>query len=161
LWGRAYLNIASAPGNGDAVIRFGNAESFAFLLGLQINPGLGIVIQNASFGSTHTFPDSTITAGSWFRMEWAITFPLSAAGQVTLNIYTSPDSAVPAATFTSGANQNFGSLACDQVQFGWTGSNANQPNLSFDDLNVNTAGFPGPVHTARSRASLPSLITAL
>lgn len=162
LWGRAYFNVAVAPGNGDGILRFWNVENNAFLGALTLNTNLSVSFQNGAFATPFISSAGLVKAGTWWRVEWGATFTTSSANaQLTARWYTAgADSVTPTATYVSPPTANLGSHLCNEVDFGWAGGNANQPNLAYDSLNVNGTGFPGPA-TARGGASaVPALIAS-
>lgn len=136
LYGRIYLRLSAAPTANDAIVRFVNG---ATVLGfLQITTARILRLANTASTVIATFTNA-IPLNQWVRIEFHLTFPASATGTAEVRLYLSADSAAP--TETQGplaATQNFGSLACSSVRFGWSNGVANQVSAFLDDIGVST-----------------------
>jgi hypothetical protein len=130
---------------GDALIAFLTGTTFGG--GIQLG-GLTsgkLNFQNTAFSQTNTFT-TTISINTWYRIEWQITPGASAAGRLVAKLFLGNNTtALETQTSTTGVYGS--STTWNAARFGWgaAGANhANQPTLNFDDLQLNTDGFPGP-----------------
>lgn len=135
---RWYVKLPTLPGveRGLFSYRSGAGQSCR----ISINAAGQINVRNAA---NTTLLNSTVTlsAGSWFRLEWHITFSAT-VGAVTLRIYTSMDSTTIAETMT--ITNAVLTATSDQFRFGVPASAALAVDAYMDDASIEGGGFFGP-----------------
>ena len=137
LFGRAYINLAAAPGTADAFIEALNGGTFAF--GIQLTTARQLLLQDSTFATKWTSA-TALAAGSWYRIEFSATASAT-TGAITVSLYAG-DSSVPVET--SGALTSLNTLAqFTALHFGWNNGHANQPQVGIEDVGVSTTGFLG------------------
>jgi hypothetical protein len=142
LFGRSLIYLTGAPASNEVITQFLNTSTV--LSNLRLLTSRLLQVGDSVGGAVFTFV-TAIPLNQWVRVEWSYTFPGSATGQVTVKLFLSPDGLTPDESQTSAASQNFGSLACNTVRFGWLQAVANSPAARFDSLAVNATAFPGAV----------------
>jgi glycosyl hydrolase family 12/concanavalin A-like lectin/glucanase superfamily protein len=140
IYGRVYVYLTADPVADTNIVSFYNGGTFGG--GIMIADSGQLRLQNASFGEVGGGP--TLPLGQWFRLEFGITAGAAGVASATVNYYSSPDSATPAGAVTDTAGAYGSGGGINTVNFGWTASNASQPALYLDCLQVNITGFPGP-----------------
>lgn len=149
VYGRAYMRLASLPATDDNLIHFANSGTNGG--GIMIGSSGQLRIQNVAFGETSTGP--TLSAGTWFRLEWKVIAGSAGSASCTVNYYASPASATITSTITDTAG-GFGSAGViNQVDFGWESAHPSQPTVYYAALQVNATGYPGPASTAHAGAA--------
>jgi hypothetical protein len=144
-YGRAYFKVASLTLTGDAIIAFLTGSTFGGGIQLGGVSAGKLNFQNTAFGQTNTFT-TTLSANTWYRLEWQITPGASAAGRLVVKLFLG-DSTTALETQTSTTGVYGSSTSWNAIRFGWGaagGNHANQPAINWDDLNVNLTGMPGP-----------------
>jgi hypothetical protein len=157
-WGRIYFSLSSLTLTGDAILAFYSGSTFGG--GIQVGGASAgkLNFQNTAFGQTNTFT-TTLTASTWYRLEWQVTPGASAAGNLVAVLYAG-DATTALETQTSTTGVYGSSTTWNGIRFGWGAAGANhasQPNLFLDDIQLNSTGYPGP-YVASSSPAAPQLI---
>ena len=139
VWVRMYLYFTANPSNTHRVFSATAGSSVA--AALQVTTS-GTLRWTDAAASTIFTTTTAIPLNSWFRVEGFVTGS-AGAGQVSLSLYTTPDSVVPAEAFTSAATQNTAGLVTD-VRYGVSAAVASVGPFWMDDIGLSTTGPLGP-----------------
>lgn len=141
VWFRCYFYFAALPAGTSGLILLADSTRATLCAFVSISATGHLSFADHSGSQIHSF-STTVTTGQWFRVEGYVTGDPS-AGQVSLQIYTTPDSPVPAETYTSPSAQNTGGLI-GFIAYGvyFTGVSA---AYWMDGTGASTAGYLGPV----------------
>ncbi len=135
VYGRCYLRLAATGTAVSAITGF--AGGYRFRIYITSTPQLQLVAGNATVVATGA---TTLSVGTWYRVEWDITSGSSQFGEVKLFL---GDSTTTLETL-SGTSNYGGSAGVQFVVFGNETSVIGAPTIWFDDLVVNDTGYPGP-----------------
>lgn len=140
VWFRAYLYFTANPAATVRVLDQDQGHTACAVV--VVLPTGRIQVRTGSTGTQTLTSKSTIPLNRWFRIEgYVIGSPT--AGQVQLEIFTSPDSTTPDETLTSAANINtYGPM--DTYNFGISTTTANVATYWEDDMGISTSGYLGP-----------------
>lgn len=140
IYGRLYCYFTGNPAANTSLVRPRNGTNQ--VARILVDTTGNIELRNAANGAIGT-STNTITTGAFVRIEFKV-IALAVGGTVEVKLYNSPDSTTATETLTAT-----GAALLDNVTdclfgvvAGPTGS------VWFDDLNVNTTGYPGPVASA-------------
>ena len=139
VWVRMYLYFTANPANAHRV--FAATAGSGVAAALQVMTTGALRWTDAS-GSAIVTTTTTIPLNAWFRVEGFVTGSAT-TGQVSLSLYTTPDSLVPAETFTSAATQNTAGLVTD-VRYGVSAAVASVGPFWMDDIGISATGPLGP-----------------
>ncbi len=154
-YGRAYLYLTAAPAVQDANILFrGTGASAAG--SIQVTTGLQLALVTPSAVTALTFA-TVLPTGQWVRVEWTMVTGTAGNASMTVSLYTTPDSAIPAESRADTANAWGGTGGVAEVDFGWTSTHASQPLTYFDDVALSPSGLFGPA--GHAGAGTESLVT--
>jgi hypothetical protein len=140
IYGRCYILIPANPIGSSGILRFASGATLNFRLNRQANRTLRIL---DTAGATLWTSTATLTTGTWYRIEWYVTFSTT-TGSIDFYLYSGDSSSVlDQANLTS---QNFGASSSDTCQFGFPTPQATDDNASiyFDDCGLSASGFLGP-----------------
>lgn len=137
----------SASGSGPFYIRFyyrannGVPGGGSFTIAQAV--GLGNMIINVNgklqlYGGGSAATSSTLSNGSWWRIEWDVN---PSTGANTVRLYSSPDSRTETETLTYNTGP-VGTVSA--LNFGTAGSGNGLVSTSIDDIAISTVGPPGP-----------------
>jgi hypothetical protein len=90
--------------------------------------------------STVATGTATLSAGTWYRIEWDV--QPGTGTDATLYLYAG-DSTTPLETITANSTYSSGSTV-DEHAFGQVVSTASLPSLWLDGMQANSTGLPGP-----------------
>lgn len=101
-------------------------------------------------GTTPPATTATISADTWYRVEFRITHGAGNTGSIELKLFTEIDSNTAADTVTSPANMGMGD-STDNIRFGIGCGVAayNATTVYMDDLAAGAESYPGPVFTSQ------------
>jgi hypothetical protein len=141
IWYRAYVYLPALPPVTNMRL-IAPYDSTSICAGIAVSTAGKIVVQAGTTDTTQYTSTSAVNTAGWFRLEGFVTGSAS-AGQVSMALYNSPDSATATETFTSAASLNT-TGAITSVRFG---SSAQGTNYSWfmDDLGASSTGPVGPV----------------
>jgi hypothetical protein len=139
LFGRVYVYLTAYPVADSAIVSFANS---GFGGGIMVTAAGALCLQNAASGEVAS--GVTLPLGQWFRLEFQIVAGTAGAATANVNYYSSPDSATVAGGVSDAAGAYGVSGGISNVNWGWTASNASQPTLYLDCLQINITGYPGP-----------------
>lgn len=143
-YGRGYLYLtgASPTQNRSGMKSNGNVRwAIATNSKIELWNNLGAV------GATSA---TTVTNNSWARIEWKLVHSTT-VGSFEMKIFLTPDSVTPTETFSfTGANT---AANCTSATFGIYTSVVSHPAFYFDDIEVNSTGYPGPSAAATAKTS--------
>jgi len=143
LYTRVYCYFTGTVPTTSRFMQF-NDSSATLICGVGINGSDQFVIRDTS--TTIVGTSSTVApANQWFRIELMV-FSNATTGQATLNIYTTPDSTIPAETLTV-TSQNLLGNPIAQAVFG-NPTAVSGYDLYMDDIAVQDSGFVGPAITS-------------
>lgn len=143
VWFRMYCYIpAYASGFSNSV--FETFPSSGYGADLRIEPD-GTIQFLDSNGTAQLTMSTTAPTAAWFRFEGYV-IGSATAGQMQLQIFTSPDSATPTETETSGSTVNTGGLTAS-VNYGVVGQGGSGGafQIYLDGLGASSAGYIGPI----------------
>lgn len=137
IYGRLYCYFTGNPAANTSLVRPRNGTNQ--VARILVDTTGNIELRNAANGALGT-STNTISTGQFVRIEFKV-IALAVGGTVEVKLYNSPDSttATETLTATGAALLNDVTDCLFGVVAGPTGS------VWFDDLNVNTTGYPGPV----------------
>jgi hypothetical protein len=139
-WFRLYLYFTANPANQHRVLAATASGSVAAALSVTT---AGKLLWTDAGGSAIYTSATAIPLNSWFRIEGFVTGSGEGAGQVSLSLYTTPDSVAPVEAYTSPATQNTAGLITD-VRYGVSAAAASVGPYWMDDIGVSTLGALGP-----------------
>lgn len=148
VWGRDYVYLPAAPNTESRVISFyqgGAFRGYIAILGTR-----AIRVSDLNFTSQDSV--FTLATATVYRLEFH--FKGSATvGQIDVNIYAGDSLSTSGTVSLTNANTGTGT---DEIDFGHIGSGVNAFTYYFDDIQVNSTGFPGPSTTTASGIIIPT-----
>ena len=148
VWMRMYLYFTANPTN---LHRVFSATSNGGVAASLVVTTSGTLRWTDSAGSTIFTTTTAIPTNAWFRVEGFVTGNAT-TGQVSLSLYTSPDSSVPVETQTSAASQSTAGIITD-VRYGVSAAVASVGPYWMDDIGISDSGALGPALSFGSGAS--------
>jgi arylsulfatase A-like enzyme len=138
IWGRAYVYLEKLPSTKLTFFRVLNGSGKALSLG--ITPVGQIKIFDATNQLVRT-STSRVAIGSYNRIEFFVDPATTTTGQAEVRLFTTADSTTATETLVA-SNKNFNTQTTT-YRFGQTDGSKSDPSW-FDDLLINTTGWPGP-----------------
>lgn len=109
--------------------------------GIAVNTSGKVVVQAGTSDATQYTSTSTVPTAGWFRLEGFVTGNAS-TGQVSMSLYSTPDSTTATETFTSAGTVNT-TGAVSSIRFG-SSVQGTSYTWYMDDLGASDTGLLGP-----------------
>jgi hypothetical protein len=142
VWFRVYCYFPAYAAFNNDIVQCYPASGFG--CDLSITTGGSLEFKDSN-GTPQITSSTVLSTGTWYRLEGYVIGSLT-AGQMQLQVFTSPDSATPAETETSGSSVNTGGLI-SIVNFGIAsqGGAGGAFTEYLDGLGASTTGYLGPI----------------
>lgn len=154
--GRLYLRMSTLPTGSWGVFRILNGSTI--LCGLRVTTTGTIQMEQSGASVSGTAGNGTMSANTWYRLEFDFTGVGSASGAGTGRLFVGDATAQTGTDATTSA-VSFGTLAPNTVRIGMSSAVAGMPASSsfwVDDLQLNASGMPG----SAAVADIPDLVMA-
>jgi hypothetical protein len=139
-WFRLYLYHTANPSAAHQV--FGAFVAGTRAADLVVNSNGTLSMRNAA-GTVVVTTTNAVPLSQWYRVEGYVVSSAT-AGQVSVSLYSSPDSTTPAETQTSGATQNTTGGSLSQMRFGAASGAVSGLTWWMDDVAASVSGPVGP-----------------
>ena len=140
LYHRVGVRLAALPGSEVGLLR-GLTSGGAQRWRICLDSSGHVLVRNAA-NTTIATSTTTLTTGTWWRIEAAMAAPNTTAGTAEVRIYAA-DATTPTETVGPLSAQNF-SGPVFEIRFGHAASASSVTTLLLDDLGVSDEGWLGP-----------------
>jgi len=144
IYGRAYLLVQTFPAGTTSVIDARNSGVNAAAVRLNAAKKLEIWDGLGNLVGTGT---TVLVQDTWYRIEFQFVFGLT-TGSITARLYSGDSTTLLETITASSLNTN---SAMTDIRFSWRSFTTD--SAWFDDLQVNTTGFPGPATGTNATAT--------
>ncbi|HYH74507.1 MAG TPA: PKD domain-containing protein [Candidatus Saccharimonadales bacterium] len=141
-YGRCYIYLTALNANEHPLVRayvpgFAN-EAWR----IAISSGSQLRIRDAAAVTLGTSTE-TLSANTWYRIEWKVVAGTGTSGQITVRVY-SGDLTTPLITYTNNACNT--GVSTGHIHFGNSLSAPTAATMYFDEITTNDAVYPGPAN---------------